>query len=104
MLSITKAVTVIVPYYNNSKTISRALYSVCNQTYTPKFIQIVNDASTKAEVKRLNSILKEIKKYCKNRLKINIVHMQKNSGPGSARNIGWNLAKTKYIVFLLLIL
>jgi glycosyltransferase involved in cell wall biosynthesis len=100
MGNITAAVTVIIPYYNSSKTFRRALYSVCNQTYRPKFIKIVNDASTKAEVKKLNNICKQAKKYCNNRLKLDIIHAQKNSGPGSARNIGWNLTKTKYIAFL----
>lgn len=100
MGNITAAVTVIIPYYNSSKTFRRALYSVCNQTYRPKFIKIVNDTSTKAEVKKLNNICKQAKKYCNNRLKLDIIHAQKNSGPGSARNIGWNLTKTKYIAFL----
>jgi glycosyltransferase involved in cell wall biosynthesis len=100
MAIVTKDVTVIVPYYNNSNSIGRALYSICNQTYIPKFIHIVNDASIKAEAKKLNNVVKKVQQYCKNRIKINIYHLKKNSGPGTARNFAWNLAKTKYIAFL----
>ena len=90
-------VSVIVPFYNNSKTIFRAINSIYNQTLLPKEIIIINDKSLNIEFLRLKEILK---KFDKKKIKINILSTKKNSGPGSARNIGWTKSSSKYIAFL----
>jgi glycosyltransferase involved in cell wall biosynthesis len=90
-------VSVIVPFYNNSDTIFRAISSIYNQTLLPKEIIIVNDKSTKIEYRRLKEILNS---FDEKKIKIHILILRKNSGPGTARNIAWAKSSCKYIAFL----
>jgi glycosyltransferase involved in cell wall biosynthesis len=90
-------ITVIVPFYNNSKTIFRAIISIYNQTLLPKEIIIINDKSLNIEFRRLKEILK---RFDKKKIKVHILSTKKNSGPGTARNIGWTKSSSKYIAFL----
>lgn len=90
-------ISVIVPFYNNINTLQRAVISIYNQTLLPKEIIIVNDGSLKHESKKLIKILK---KFDKKKIKIILVILKKNFGPGTARNIGWNKSSCKYIAFL----
>ena len=90
--------TVIIPFFNDAKHISRAVYSIINQTLKVKEIIIVNDASSKIHGKKLANFIKYTKKNFF--LNIKILNLKKNSGPGSARNVAWNKSKTKYIAFL----
>ena len=90
-------VSVVVPFYNNSDTISRALTSIYNQTLQPREIIIINDRSFKIEYQKLKEILK---RFDKKKIKIHTFSIKKNSGPGTARNIGWNKSSSKYIAFL----
>ena len=53
-------VTVIIPSFNSSRTISRALHSVLKQTTPPKEIIIIDDASSKEERLKLDSILSSL--------------------------------------------
>lgn len=90
-------VSVIVPFYNNANTISRAIASIYNQTLQPKEIIIINDKSLKKQFRRLKEILK---RFDKKKIKIHTLSTKKNSGPGTARNIGWTKSSCKYIAFL----
>jgi len=90
-------VSVIIPFYNNSRTIYRAIVSVYNQTLLPKEIIVVDDCSFKAESDKLKKILK---KFNKKKIKIHKLFIKKNSGPATARNVGWNNASSKYLAFL----
>jgi glycosyltransferase involved in cell wall biosynthesis len=90
-------VSVIIPFYNNSSTIYRAIVSVYNQTLLPKEIIVVDDCSLKAEGDKLKKILK---KFNKKKIKIHKLFIKKNSGPATARNVGWNNASSKYLAFL----
>ena len=90
-------ISVIVPFYNNSRTIFRAITSIYNQTLLPREIIIINDKSSKIEFQRLKEI---IKKFDKKKIKVHILSTKKNSGPGTARNIGWTKSSSKYIAFL----
>jgi glycosyltransferase involved in cell wall biosynthesis len=91
--------TVIIPFFNNSRTIERALFSVFNQTYLPKKILIIDDKSSKSENNKLIKIIFKIKKIFK-KIPIQLIVQKKNFGPGSARNLGWKYSKTSYIAFL----
>ena len=53
-------VSVVIPFYNNSNTIYRAIVSIFNQTLLPREIIIIDDCSSKKESNNLNKILKEI--------------------------------------------
>lgn len=88
-------ISVIIPCYNSSKTIERAIESVINQTLLPKEIIVVDDCSNDNTLELLNN-------FKKKNLKFNIVilSLEKNVGAASARNRAWNIAKYEYIAFL----
>jgi glycosyltransferase involved in cell wall biosynthesis len=90
-------ISVIIPFYNNSSTIYRAIVSVYNQTLLPKEIIVVDDCSFKAESDKLKKILKQ---FNKKKIKIHKLSIKKNSGPATARNVGWTNASSKYLAFL----
>lgn len=90
-------VSVIVPFYDNTKTLHRAIISIYNQTLLPKEIIIIDDGSSENESKKL---IKIIKKFDKKKIKIILLFLKKNSGPGTARNVGWNKSSCRYVAFL----
>ena len=83
--------SVIIPMYNAEKTISRALQSVLNQSYTSYEIIVVDDAST-------DSSCDIITKYKIDN--VQLIKKQTNTGSSDTRNIGMNIAKGHYIAFL----
>jgi glycosyltransferase involved in cell wall biosynthesis len=85
-------VSVIIPAYNCSSTITRCVESILMQTYPFIEIIIVNDGSTDDTDKILN----EIKRQNSNVFIFN----KKNGGASSARNFGINVANGSYITFV----
>jgi len=83
-------VSVIIPLYNKSNYIARALNSVFAQTLTDFEVLVIDDGST-------DNSLEIVCQYSDSRLKI---IEQNNAGPGSARNRGIREAKAKYVAFL----
>lgn len=84
-------VSVIVPIYNVQEYLIGCLESISNQTIKDIEIICVNDGSTDESGSLLETFaLKD------NRIRV--VH-QKNKGPGSARNVGLDMAKGEYIAF-----
>ena len=90
---IDERVSVVIPHYNDCSTISRALDSVFSQTLLPHEVILVDDGSSEAQRKDLKVLLQG---YPKTRL----VELPTNSGPGSARNRGWDEAKGEWVAFL----
>ncbi len=87
-------VSVIIPYYNRSNTLIRALDSVQNQTYKDLEIILVNDGST-------DKSAQVVEEYFIKHKNIYFKHIiQSNMGPSVARNNGIRNAKGKYIAFL----
>jgi glycosyltransferase involved in cell wall biosynthesis len=84
-------VSVIIPTYNRSQTIIRAITSVLNQTYQNFEILIIDDGSTDDTERVIELIEDERIRYHK---------LSKNSGGGSARNKGIELSEGIYIAFL----
>ena len=82
-------VSVIIPTYNRSHTIKRAIDSVLNQNYQNKEIIVVDDGSTDNTEAALRSYRGKIRAL-----------KQTNKGPSSARNYGIREAKGEYIAFL----
>jgi len=81
-------VSIVIPAYNASKTISKAINASLEQTYSLDKIEIiiVDDGSTDTTA----DIIKNFPvKYLS----------QKNSGPATARNLGWRSAKGEIILF-----
>lgn len=91
-----KSITVITPVYNAEKFIERTINSVINQSIGFENIQyiLIDDCSTD-QTKKL------IQKYAEQYDNICAVFLKENSGtPGTPRNIGIELANSKYISFL----
>lgn len=85
-----KKVSIIVPIYNAEKYLKRCLDSLVNQTYSNIEIILLNDGSTD----KTDSIIKSYKDK-------RIIYVKKeNSGIGSTRNKGIELATGDYIMFV----
>jgi glycosyltransferase involved in cell wall biosynthesis len=82
-------ISVIIPTFNRSDTISNAINSVLKQTFEPNEIIVIDDCS--------NDNTQEILKSIDN---IVILKTKKNSGAQTARNIGIKAAKSDWITFL----
>ncbi|MHB8742003.1 MAG: glycosyltransferase family 2 protein [Sulfuricaulis sp.] len=88
-------VSVIIPCYRCTETIGRALATVFEQTRPPAEIILVDDASGDDSLVELNRLAEE---YGRNLIRV--VPLAQNSGPGSARNAGWEVATQPYVAFL----
>ena len=84
-------VSVIIPTYNGSNTILRAINSVLNQTYSNLELIIVDDCSK-------DNTFEVIKSVGDKRVKV--LRHKKNRGGSAARNTGIKEAKGEYIAFL----
>lgn len=91
-------VSVVIPCYLCSDSIERAVVSVIHQTLRPAEVVLVDDASpdggkTVRELKRLASQYSD-------KISIRLIQLERNSGPGSARNRGWEVVTQPFIAFL----
>lgn len=87
-----KLVSVIIPFFNRSNIIKRAIDSVLNQTHENFEIILIDDASTE-NTDELDALVRMNDK-------IHIYHLEKNGGPAIARNYGIKHSKGEYIAFL----
>lgn len=85
-------VSVIIPFYNRSKVVLRAIKSVLKQTYKNYEILVVNDGSTD-DITEVKNIVKENKK-------VKLINVRPNKGAANARNVGIDNATGDYIAFL----
>lgn len=85
-------VSVIVPAYNVSKYVSKCISSVLNQTYMNIEVIVINDGSTDNTPVILDSI-------AENDRRVKVIHKE-NAGVSIARNIGINISKGEYLVFV----
>lgn len=85
--------SVIIPCYNNSSTIQRALKSVFKQTYTNYEIIVIDDASNDVDIteRYINNFNDE---------RIKLIKHEANKNGSAARNTGIKAAKGDYIAFL----
>ncbi|UJP64168.1 glycosyltransferase family 2 protein [Mongoliitalea daihaiensis] len=81
-------ISIIIPFYNATKTLERALVSVIRQTIDYELI-LVNDGSEDD----FNSVLKKFAGQY-------ILISQENKGVSVARNLGASIAKGEYLLFL----
>jgi len=87
-------VSVIIPYYNSSVSIIRALDSVINQTFTDYEIILIDDGSK-------DNSHAIVDNYITSHKNISFLHYyQKNTGPSEARNIAAGKASGEYLAFL----
>ena len=83
-------VDVIIPLYNKSRTIERAIKSILDQTFTDWRIIVIDDGSTDEGPERVWQF---------NDDRIRMIQ-QENAGPGAARNRGIAEATAEYVAFL----
>lgn len=82
-------ISVVIPTYNRSNLICKAIESVLAQTYIDFEIIVIDDGSTdntRNVLLKYNSVIKYI--------------VQKHSGPSAARNVGIRAAAGEYVCFL----
>jgi glycosyltransferase involved in cell wall biosynthesis len=82
------AVSIVIPTYNRSRLLARAVKSVLNQTYRNFELIIVDDASTDNTEEVVNSFNDERIKY---------IRHEENKGEAAARNTGIKAAGCDYI-------
>ena len=86
-------VLVIIPAYNANKTITTTLDSIVNQTFSRNVkVYIIDDCSEET----YNDIIEDYR----NELDITLFRLEKNSGPGYARQYGLYHSNSKYVVFI----
>ena len=91
-------VSVIIPCYRCAATIRRAVASVADQTLLPEEILLIDDFSDDggATLAALEGLQREFGET----VRILILRLQENGGPGTARNAGWEKANQPYLAFL----
>ncbi len=87
-----KLVSVIVPMYNVEKYIKKCIDSICVQTYENLEILLIDDGST-------DNTFKICKEEEKKDSRIRLITKQ-NAGQSSARNLGLDICKGDYIMFV----
>ncbi len=86
-------IDVIIPAYNAHKTIEQTLTSIAFQNIVDKLnVYIVNDCSKKD--------YQEIIDYYSKFMNIKELKLEKNSGPGQARQFGIDNSNSEYLVFI----
>lgn len=88
-------VTVVIPCFNCSDTIGRAVASIYEQTFRPAEVVLVDDKSSDDTLSKLYALQKQ---YPNNWVKV--IALECNSGPSGARNAGWDAASQEYIALL----
>jgi glycosyltransferase involved in cell wall biosynthesis len=87
-------VSVIIPTYNSSDTLERALDSVYSQALVPREIIVVDDGSDDWEQSE------RIAASGPDSIVTRFVHLDQNQGVSTARNIGISAALCRYLAFL----
>ena len=85
-------ISVIVPVFNVETYLDKCIQSLIQQTLQDIEIICVDDCST-------DNSYKILKKYATIDKRIKVLQTPKNSGQSTARNIGLNTARAKYIMF-----
>lgn len=86
-------IDIIIPFYNSEKTINTTLESIIEQKDTPDINVYIIDDHSDEDYSYL------VDKY-RERLLINYLRLDKNYGPGVARQRGLECSSAEYIIFL----
>lgn len=88
-----KKIDLVIPCYNTHKTLYRLLGSIMSQNCKEEIhVILVDDNSDEG--------YEDLIRPFKNILDIEIIKLEKNSGPGTARRVGMQAGKSKYIMFI----
>jgi glycosyltransferase involved in cell wall biosynthesis len=88
-------VSVVIPCWRCQNSIARAVDSVAAQTERPSEVILVDDASGDGTLERLGELAGRHRPGW-----IKVIALERNSGPGAARNAGWAVASSPLIAFL----
>lgn len=99
-IEVRASVSVVIPCYRCSDVLDRATASVFAQTLLPKELILVDDGSPDngATRQRILEICNRAKSM--DDLEVRPLLLDRNVGPGSARNAAWNVAQGDYLAFL----
>lgn len=86
-------ISIIVPLYNAGQYIEECLYSILSQSIENIEVIVVDDGS-------IDDSIEKVKKFCNKDSRVQLVCLEKNSGPGAARNVGIRLSRGKYCLFM----
>lgn len=88
-----KRIDLIIPFYNQKNYLIRALSSVMAQSIAQEIdITIIDDASTEEIDKELD--------FFKPFLSIQKIHLNRNRGPGYARQLGLDITQNPFVTFM----
>lgn len=87
--------TIIIPTYNVEKYIVNSIYSILEQNCDNYKIIIIDDKSTDNTISLIKT---EFKRAIKKNT-IELIELQRNSGPAKARQIGLDAVNTPYVTF-----
>lgn len=87
-----KNTSIIIPTYNSSHFIIDTIDKIFTNIDSSSEIILIDDASS-------DDTIEKIQDYSKNKENIKIVRLEENSGPGAARNTGFELAQCEYVLF-----
>lgn len=90
-----KSVSVIIPHYNRSKIVKKAICSALHQKVEHIEVIVIDDCSDQLNRKELEQVELEI-----NDPRLIVIYLDKNVGGGQARNIGIKRSSSDYIAFL----
>lgn len=90
------SVAAIMPCFNNPEMVERALKSIINQTVSVNEVIIIDDGSNQTDKSKIKKI---ISSYLSD-LPISYIDLEKNVGPGKARQIGINSSVSDFVAFL----
>lgn len=85
-------VSVIMPVYNCADKVGKAINSILKQTLIEIEVIIIDDCSS-------DHTQEVLQKYTERDSRITVIHMEKNSGPGAAKNKGIMAARGEYLSF-----
>jgi len=91
--------SIVIPLYNKALYIDETLASITEQTKLPFELIIVDDCSTDGSLEIVKNFFKDAPVFVKH-VKLKIIELKKNYGPGYARNIGFSNTSGDVISFL----
>ena len=90
VLNSTSNLSIVIPSYNSSKTITKLIESILNSNKLPYEVILVDDCSSDNSIKTI----------LENYPWVKVIKLNTNSGPSRARNIGLLISNKEIIFFL----